>query len=148
MQDTIDGGVYHKTTEAQFSAFVMPADVTSTRYVTTKSTAATLDFAAIMAMTARIYKNFLPDLANQALKQSMHAWEWANSHPNVPFHNPSASGEYPAISTGEYGDSNFDDEFSWCAAELYITTKDADFYDEIDIDASDELGEIARLGQC
>ena len=60
MQDTTDGGVYNKTTEASFSSFVMPAQVTTTRYVAAKGTAATLDFAAIMAMTARIYKNYLP----------------------------------------------------------------------------------------
>jgi hypothetical protein len=149
MQDTSDGGVYHKTTEAQFSAFVMPANVTSTRYVTAKSTAATLDFAAIMAMTARIYKEYLPGLADQALKQSLDAWQWAKSNPNVPFHNPSSSGIYPAINTGEYGDGNFSDEFSWCAAELYITTKDTGYFNEIGVDAAYGLpgwGSVKTLG--
>lgn len=134
MQDTVDGGVYNKTTEAQFGGFEMPAKVTSKRYVTAKSTAATLDFAAIMAITARIYKNYLPDLADQALKQSVKAWQWAKDHPKITFNNPAASGSYPAIGTGGYGDSNFDDEFSWCAAELYVTTKDATYYSEIGLD--------------
>jgi len=134
MQDTVDGGVYNKTTEAQFSAFAMPAQVTSKRYVTAKGTAATLDFAAIMAMTARIYKNYLPDLSEQALRQSVKAWQWAKDHPNVQFINPSASGAYPAVGTGGYGDTNFSDEFSWCAAELYVTTKDATYYSEIGLD--------------
>ena len=149
MQDTSDGGVYHKTTEAQFSAFVMPANVTSTRYVTAKSTAATLDFAAIMAMTARIYRKYLPDLADQALTQSLDAWEWAKSNPNVPFYNPSSSGGYPAVNTGQYGDGNFNDEFSWCAAELYITTKDTGYFNEIGVDASYGLpgwGSVKTLG--
>jgi endoglucanase len=135
MQDT-DGGVYNKTTEANFSGFVMPDQVTSTRYVTAKSTAATLDFAAIMAMTARIYKKYDPELADTALNQAMKAWQWANEHPNIAFTNPGASGGYPAINTGEYGDNGFDDEFFWCASELYVTTKDSTYYNTLDFDHS------------
>lgn len=149
MQDTADGGVYHKTTEAQFSAFSMPAAVTSTRYVTAKGTAATLDFAAIMAMTARIYKKYLPELADTALAQSIKAWQWAKDNPNVTFSNPNASGIYPAIGTGEYGDNNFDDEFSWCAAELYITTQQPGYYSEIGLDGNFDLpgwGNVKTLG--
>jgi endoglucanase len=135
MQDA-DGGVYNKTTEANFSGFAMPSAVTSARYVTAKSTAATLDFAAIMAMTARIYKKFDPVLADSALNMAVKAWQWANDFPNVSFTNPSASGEYPAINTGGYGDSGFEDEFFWCASELYVTTKDSIYYDEIDFNES------------
>jgi len=136
MQDTADGGVYHKTTEASFSSFVMPAQVTSTRYVAAKGTAATLDFAAIMAMTARIYKSYLPELADQALKQSKQAWQWAKDHPNVSFRNPLSSGGYPALSTGEYGDGSFSDEFAWCAAELYVTTREVQYYTEFKLGSS------------
>jgi len=135
MQDT-DGGVYNKTTEANFSGFVMPSEVTSTRYVTAKSTAATLDFAAIMAMTARIYKRYDPELADTALAQAVKAWQWAQDNPDIEFTNPASSGGYPAINTGGYGDSSFDDEFFWCASELYITTKDSNYYQEIDFDIS------------
>jgi endoglucanase len=117
MQDE-DGGVYNKTTEANFSGFVMPSEVTATRYVTAKGTAATLDFAAVMAMTARIYKKYDAELANRALLQAEKAWQWAKANPNVAFNNPAASGNYPAINTGGYGDSDFTDEFWWCAAEL------------------------------
>lgn len=149
MQDTTDGGVYNKTTEAQFSDFKMPALITSTRYVCAKGTSATLDFAAIMAMTARIYKKYLPDLADQALKQSLKAYQWAKNNPDVEFNNPSASGIYPAVGTGGYGDSSFGDEFSWCASELYITTKDDNYYDEIGLDGSYDLpgwGNVKTLG--
>jgi endoglucanase len=135
MQDT-DGGVYNKTTEANFSGFVMPSKVTATRYVAAKGTAATLDFAAVMAMTARIYKKYDPDLANTALTQAIKAWQWAKSNPNIVFKNPAASGIYPAVNTGEYSDSDFSDEFSWCASELYITTKDSNYYKEISFDQS------------
>ncbi|MBN1953277.1 MAG: glycoside hydrolase family 9 protein [Bacteroidales bacterium] len=149
MQDTADGGVYFKTTEAQFSTFAMPASVTSTRYVTAKSTSATLDFAALMAMTARIYKAYLPDMADSVLEQSLKAWQWAIDHPNVPFYNPAASGAYPAVGTGGYGDTDFDDEFAWCAAELYITTGESAYYDEFQLDDSYSLpgwGGVKTLG--
>ncbi|MBN1182053.1 MAG: glycoside hydrolase family 9 protein [Bacteroidales bacterium] len=135
MQDTNDGGVYHKTTAASFESQIMPAACTSTRYVAAKGTAAALDFAAIMAMTSRIYKDYLPVLSAQALEQALDAWQWAKNNPNVPFTNPPAMDGYPHIGTGEYGDENFDDEFFWCASELYITTKDNQYYNEIHIDS-------------
>jgi endoglucanase len=138
MQDA-DGGVYNKTTEANFSGFVMPSQVTSTRYVVAKSTAATLDFAAIMAMTARIYKKYDAELADSAINMAVKAWQWAKKNPNIAFNNPSASGGYPAVNTGGYGDSSFDDEFSWCASELYVTTKDSNYYNEIDFDQYYEM---------
>lgn len=135
MQDE-DGGVYNKTTEAVFSGFDMPSKVKATRYVTAKGTAATLDFAAVMAMTARIYKRFDTELADSALNMAVKAWQWAKKNPAVVFKNPSSSGGYPGVSTGEYSDSGFDDEFTWCAAELYITTKEESYYKEINYDIS------------
>lgn len=149
MQDE-DGGVYNKTTEAQFGGFSMPDQFKNTkRYVCAKGTAATLDFAAIMAMTSRIYRKYDTELADKALDQAVKAWDWAKKNPKVAFNNPSASGVYPAVGTGGYGDSNFSDEFSWCAAELYITTKDPKYYSEIKISTSSDLpgwGNVRTLG--
>lgn len=133
MQDTADGGVYNKTTTASFESTVMPANAVSTRYVVTKTTAATLDFAAIMAITARIYKPYMPDIADEALEKAKLAYSWAKDNPDIPFSNPGSSDGYPRISTGSYGDAYFDDEFSWCAAELYVTTGDDQYYSEIDL---------------
>jgi endoglucanase len=135
MQDE-DGGVYNKTTEANFSGFDMPAKVNATRYVTAKGTAATLDFAAVMAMTSRVYRKYNSQLADSALSMATKAWDWAKKNPNVVFKNPSASGGYPGVSTGEYSDSGFDDEFTWAATELYITTKEANYYNEINFEVS------------
>jgi len=135
MQDE-DGGVYNKTTHANFQGFVMPDKATAPRYVVAKGTAATLDFAAVMAMASRIYKSYLPDFANQCLTQSKLAWQWAQDHKNVPFNNPGAEGGYPSVSTGGYGDTNFADEFFWAAAELYITTGNDDYYNTLDFSQS------------
>jgi endoglucanase len=44
------------------------------------------------------------------------AWSWATQYPAVAFTNPFD------VSTGEYGDKNFDAEWYWAAAELYLST--------------------------
>ena len=60
MQDPADGGVYHKLSEATFSGFVKPTDVHATRWLLQKSTAATLDFAAVMAQASRVLPPLRP----------------------------------------------------------------------------------------
>lgn len=129
MQDPDDGGVYNKTTEASFSASLMPDKVTSARYIVAKGTAATLDFAAVMAMAYRIYKPFYPSFADSCLNAAEYAWQWAVANPNIAFTNPAASGIYPAVSTGGYGDNTFTDERTWAASELFIST-DKEMYAE------------------
>ena len=54
MQDPYDGGVYHKLTTPNFEGFVMPTDCHQQRYVVQKSVTASYDFAAVMALAARI----------------------------------------------------------------------------------------------
>lgn len=127
MQDE-DGGVYHKLTHANFSGFVMPENATKKRYVVKKSTAATLDFAAVLAQSSRIFKSFesqLPGFSDSCLTAAIKAYGWAEVNPNVLYQQKSMNTEFkPAIKTGEYGDGKVDDEFFWAACELYITTQD------------------------
>ncbi|MBY0425305.1 MAG: glycoside hydrolase family 9 protein, partial [Cytophagales bacterium] len=133
MQDPNDGGVYHKLTDANFSGFVMPnAASNTTRYVVQKSTAATLDFAAVMAQASRIVKNYpnsLPGLADSCLTAAINAWKWAVANPTNYYVQNTLNANYsPKINTGEYGDSDVTDEFHWAALELYITTKDEQYF--------------------
>ena len=58
MQDPSDGGVYNKVTNAAFEGFVVPSKAVSPRYMVPKGTAATLDFAAVMAQAARVFGKF------------------------------------------------------------------------------------------
>jgi len=116
MQDPNDGGVYHKLTSKEFSGFVMPNADTSLRYVVQKTTAATLDFAAVMAAASRIYKPYDANLSTRMLDAAKAAWTWAEANDKVYYTQPTD------IKTGEYGDSNVSDELAWAAAELYITT--------------------------
>lgn len=133
MQDPDDGGVYNKTTEASFSGSFMPDKVTSPRYVVAKGTAATLDFAAVMAMAYRIYKPYYPSFADSCLAAAEYAWQWAVANPNKPFTNPAASGIYPAVTTGGYGDNTFSDERIWAATELFISTLDQTYASNINL---------------
>ena len=126
MQDPNDGGVCHKLTNANFDGFIMPAQATTPRYVVMKSTAATLDFAAVMAQSARIFASFagaLPGFADTCLQASLKAWGWARQHPTVYFNQTDMNAFFsPAINTGDYGDGYVGDEFDWAAAELFVTT--------------------------
>lgn len=125
MQDPNDGGVYHKLTSKGFSGFVMPDQDTSERFVVQKTTAAALDFAAVMASASRVYANYeaqRPGLSTKMLDAAKAAYTWAKANPAVYYSQPSD------VQTGAYGDGNVSDEFAWAAAELYIATKDDKYY--------------------
>ncbi|MRW83349.1 cellulase [Pseudoduganella sp. FT26W] len=122
MQDPADGGVYHKLTNKSFDGMVMPAQATQPRYVVQKSTAAALDFAAVMATASRVYAPQDKALAARMLTAAQTAWRWAQAHPREYYRQPKD------VSTGDYGDNDVSDEFAWAAAELFITTGDAAYY--------------------
>ena len=117
-----DGGVYHKLTSLGFPGDVMPAQDNSKLYVIGKSTAATFDFAAIMAMASRIYKPFDATYASKCLDAAKKAFSWGQQHPNQNFTaNPSG------VSTGTYEDKDASDEKVLAGTELFITTGDASY---------------------
>jgi len=135
MQDPDDGGVYHKCTNANFDKMIMPDKATEKRYVVQKSTAATLDFAAVCAQASRIfskYKKQLPGLSDSCLNAAIKAWQWAEKNPNVLYKQNEMNTQFqPAITTGAYGDFSVTDEWFWAACELFATTKDEKFYNII-----------------
>ncbi|MDR7271912.1 endoglucanase [Pelomonas saccharophila] len=125
MQDPADGGVYHKLTDKGFDGIVMPHQARHDRYVVMKATAATLDFAAVMAQASRVLAPFeaqRPGLSARMLAASQRAWDWAQAHPEVIYR------QAPDIHTGGYDDSKLADEFAWAAAELYVTTRDERYW--------------------
>ena len=132
MQDPSDGGVYHKLTEPRFEGFVRPAEARSPRYVVQKSTAAALDFAAVMAQGARVLRPFegrMPGLADSALTAAFHAWSWARRHRDVFYDQERLNQQFePHIETGTYGDRDVRDEFIWAATELGVTTRQDSFF--------------------
>ncbi len=128
MQDD-DGGVWQKQTSEQFAKFVAPEADPLTSYIVGtgsdpfKSSCATADFAAVMAIAGRAYQPFDPMYAGRTLAAARHAWEWVGAHPEVAFRNP------PGVATGEYGDNACGDERLWAAAELWRSTHEARYHE-------------------
>ena len=123
MQDT-DGGVYHKLTEPNFEGFIRPDQCKKPRYVVMKTTAATLDFAATMALAARVYAPYDSTFCAQATNAAIRAYAWAQAHPEVYYDQPAMNKQFkPEITTGAYDDFDVTDEFFWAATELHLLTK-------------------------
>lgn len=126
MQDE-DGGVFHKQTSERFCDFVMPEKdglvsfVVGTGRESFKSSCATADFAAVMAIAARVYQPFDPAYAAKALDSARRAFAWVEQNPGMLFTNPTG------IGTGAYGDRDCTDEILWAAAELWRTTRDGTY---------------------
>ena len=155
MQDPNDGGVYHKCTNAIFDGMVMPGVTKEARYVVQKSTAATLDFAAVTAQAARIlqkYKKQFPNLADSCLIASTKAWAWAENNPAILYNQTEINKRFkPEVTTGAYGDRSVKDEWLWAAAELFATTKGDKYLNALKQRMSDSAhlpswGNVAMLG--
>lgn len=135
MQDPSDGGVYHKLSTLRFCGMVMPDADKKDRYVIGKSTAAALSFAATMAACARVYAPFdsiTDGMSDKMLKAARRAYKWAEAHPEVYYQNPKD------VFTGSYGDETLSDDFFFAAAELFITTKEKQYYDKLNLSQSFE----------
>lgn len=126
MQDSVDGGVYHKLTTPFFEGFVKPIDCKQQRYIVQKSVTAALDFAAVMAQASRLFASYeedYPGFSKCALLAAEKAYAWAEKHPEDYYNQDQLNQKFqPAIVTGEYGDVHVDDEFFWAATELYFST--------------------------
>lgn len=137
MQDPNDGGVYHKLTNPSFDRMIMPDKATKPRYVIKKNTIATLDFAAVMAQASRIlrsYKKEFPGLADSCLTASINGWNWAKENPKIVYRQNEMNKTLdPDIVTGGYEDKSDIDEWIWAATELYVTTKDDNYYKAINL---------------
>ena len=149
-----DGGVYHKLTAENFSGMIMPHRHGNTRYIYEVSSAATGDFAAMMARAARVFESYDQQFSQILFIRASEAWNFLENNPNIipdgGFNNP--SGTY----TGEYGDGYDRDERLWAAAELYEITGEnryhdyfLDHYDDITLMASNfgwnSVGTLAHL---
>lgn len=122
---TTDGGVYSKLTTEVFSEPVMPSADKATRYVFMKTTAATFDFAAVMAHAARVYATYNSTFAATCLTAAQKAYTWGRANPSVYYTQPST------VNTGEYGDGDATDEQLWAASQLYLITKTASYLSDV-----------------
>lgn len=154
MQDE-DGGLYHKLTDPNFDPFVMPKDCHQTRYVVQKTTCASLDFAACMAMASRIYAPYerqFPGFSQKALDAAKKAYIWALKNPEVYYRQNELNKKYtPQIYTGTYDDENAKDELFWASVELYLATGNDVYMQEIEANKPKNIivpvwGNVGALG--
>lgn len=142
MQDPADGGVYHKLTNAGFDGMVMPDKAGKERYVVQKSITAALDFSAVMAQAARVFKPFgraLPGLADSCRTAAVSAWKWAQKNPDTYYRQNAMNQQFdPDVTTGGYEDRDAGDEWIWAAAELYVTTKDDSYVTAVSLFPDDK----------
>jgi len=130
MQDPNDGGVYFKLTFKSFGGYVLPENDTRTdRYFLKKTTNSSYDFAGMMAKAYRSFKTIpgLERYADSCLKAARNAYKWAQESPLVTFKNPSD------VSTGEYGDASATDEKFFASAELYLSTGEQQYLDNMNM---------------
>ena len=111
------GVVSHKLTRLSFPGFIMPEDDLEKRYFSDWSTAATADFAAVMAMAARYFQPYDPEYADTCLDAAIRSYHYLRENPEQ---------KHPDIRmfrTGAYITGDTDDRM-WAAAELWETTGD------------------------
>ena len=140
-----DGGVYHKLTTLGFPGDVMPAQDSDPLYVIGKGTAATFDFAAVMAVAARVYKPFDASYASKCLEAAKKAYAWGVQNPNKVFNNPSD------VATGSYADGWLEDEKMFSGTELFVSTGDATYKPDSasgKIPSWADVGGLATYGQA
>lgn len=148
MQDPHDGGVYHKLTTLRFTSEGMPHENFQRRFVVQKSTAATLDFAAVFARASRLmeqYGKHFPGRAEHYRQLAEKAWQWAEKNPKVHYIQPDD------VNTGAYARPNDDmqDERLWAAAELFVLTGAKAYRKNLKLPASaqvPEWGSVEMLG--
>ena len=117
--------VYHKAHDEKWTALgIAPADDEMKRIIKPPTTAATLNFAACAAQSARLWKGIDDDFSEQCLEAAEKCYAAALEHPEM--YAPLDE----SIGGGAYGDDNVTDEFYWAACELYVTTGDSKYYDD------------------
>lgn len=142
------GMVHHKLHDESWAGMPMvpPTEVNNDnenaivgtgRYLFPPSTAATLNLAATGAVCARVWQTIDPDFSAKCLTQAKTAWTAALANPEV------YAGNNPGAGGGNYPDTIVSDEFYWAAAELFITTGDAEYQDYVL--SSDQLGKVSSF---
>lgn len=120
------GMVHHKIHDAKWTALSMgPHEDPVPRFLYPVSTSATLDLAANAAQAARIWSGIDKAFADKCLKAAERAWAAAKANPTA--FSPTVQDD----GGGPYDDNKVDDNFYWAAAELYITTRKAEYRDVV-----------------
>ena len=120
------GMVHHKIHDAQWTGLpLLPHLDPQQRELHPVSTAATLNLAAVAAQAARVYKRYDAGFAASALSAARTAYAAAQAN---PIRYASAN---DGIGGGAYNDDKVDDEFYWASAELFLSTGERAYRDDV-----------------
>ena len=142
------GRISHKLTRLNFSGFIMPETDSEKRYYSEWGSAATADFAAIMAMAARHFKPYDAEYAKTCLDAAVKSYDFLKNNPD------DKRPDLRLFSTGGYGTSDSDDRL-WAAAELWQTTQEEVYLKDFEqraqagrgfIDIDWDWGNVRNLG--
>jgi endoglucanase len=123
--EKLAGMAHHKIHDIKWTQLSMgPHEDPMERYLQPPSTAATLNLAANAAQCARVWKTIDKPFSEKCLVAAERAWAAAQANPDVYAPQGGEGG-------GPYDDANVTDDFYWAAAELYVTTKKAEYKDFI-----------------
>jgi endoglucanase len=124
--EPLAGMVHHKIHDQNWTGLpLLPSQDPQPRELHPVSTAATLNLAAVAAQAARIYRPYDAAFARRALAAAKTAYASAKANPAL--YAPESDG----TGGGAYNDSNATDEFYWAAAELFITTGDRSYRQDV-----------------
>ncbi|TXC65008.1 glycosyl hydrolase [Sphingosinicella ginsenosidimutans] len=119
------GMAHHKIADARWTALpTPPQDDRETRLLYPPSTGATLNLAAVAAQCARIWRTIDAAFSARCLDAARRAYAAAKRNPEI--HSIAAF-----TGSGGYGDDDFSDEFFWAAAELYATTGEPSYGEDL-----------------
>lgn len=125
--ETVDvsGMVHHKAGDTRWAPFpLMPHSNLTPRALFPPSTASTLHLAAVGAQCARVFRGVDDAYADKCLLAAERAYQAAQRVPNAHTYN-----NFPG--TGPYASTDPRQEFYWAAAELYVTTGEAQYADDL-----------------
>jgi endoglucanase len=124
--NALAGMVHHKIHDSSWSTLGRtPPTQATQRALHPPSTAATLNLAAVAAQGARVFARVDPMFAALCRSSAIRAWDAARAHPKLFASPMDKSGG------GPYDDSDVSDEFYWAAAELFVTTGDARWFEAL-----------------
>ncbi len=125
-----DGRVSHKLTAINFDYRDVPEGDVDRRYFCPWGTAATADFAAVMALGARHFRAIDEAYAARCLAAALKSWDCLLAHAEHVEPNQSAFG------TGGYGAQDKSHRL-WAAIELWETTGESRFLHDFEKRATD-----------
>ena len=119
------GMAHHKMHDANWTGIPMqPEDDPEVRELHPVSTAATLNLAATAAQCARLFAPYDAAFSTRCLTVARTAYAAAKANPAKLAQDLGGGG-------GGYGDGDVSDEFYWAAAELYLSTAEQAYLNDL-----------------